>query len=84
MIKSQDELNPCNDGKRSSEVLIKTIEKCERLQKQLDIAVECLEKYADHQNWQDECAGAEDCLYIDDCAYKEAEETLKQIKELEK
>lgn len=32
MIKSQDELNKCNDGKRSSEVLIKTIEKCERLE----------------------------------------------------
>jgi hypothetical protein len=43
MIKSQDELNPCNDGKRSSEVLIKTIEKCEKLQKQLDLAVKCLE-----------------------------------------
>ena len=42
MIKSQDELNPCNDGKRSSEVLIKTIEKCEKLQKQLDKAIECL------------------------------------------
>lgn len=84
MIKSQDELNPCNDGKRSSEVLIKTIEKCERLQKQLDIAVKCLDKYADHQNWQDECCGADDCLYIDDFAYKEAEDTLKQIKEQEK
>jgi hypothetical protein len=43
MIKSQDDLNPCNDGKRSSEVLLKTIEKCEKLQKQLDLAVKCLE-----------------------------------------
>lgn len=39
MIKSQDELNPCNDGHRSSDVLVATIEKCERLQKQLDIAL---------------------------------------------
>lgn len=46
MIKSQDELNPCNDGKRSSEVLIKTIEKLERTQKQLDMAVKCLRRYA--------------------------------------
>lgn len=39
LISTQDELNPCNDGKRSSDVLIETINKCERLQKQLDIAV---------------------------------------------
>lgn len=39
MIKSQDDLNTCNDGKRSSDVLVATIEKCEKLQKQLDIAV---------------------------------------------
>lgn len=84
MIKSQDELNTCNEGHRSSDVLLATVKKCEKLQKQLDMAIECLERYADHQNWQDECAGAEDCLYIDDFAYREAEETLKQIKELEK
>ena len=35
MIKSQDELNTCNDGKRKSDVLIATIEKCEKLEKQL-------------------------------------------------
>lgn len=83
-VESQDNLCDCNEGKRKTDVLISTIEKCERLQKQLDIAVKCLEKYADHQNWQDECAGAEDCLYIDDFAYKEAEETLKQIKDLDR
>lgn len=43
MIENQDDLNPCNDGKRSSEVLVATIEKCERLQKQLDVAVSWLE-----------------------------------------
>jgi hypothetical protein len=84
MIKSQDELNPCNDGHRSSDVLVATIEKCERLQKQLDMAIKCLEIYADHQCWQDECMGAEDCLFIDDFGYRNAEYTLKQIKELEK
>lgn len=46
MIKSQDELNPCNDGKRSSSVLLETIEKCERLQKQLDKAERILNELA--------------------------------------
>jgi hypothetical protein len=43
MIKSQNELNTCNDGKRSSDVLLQTIEKCERLEQQCrtwkDIAI---------------------------------------------
>ena len=33
MIKSQDDLNTCNDGHRSSSVLLETIEKCEKLEK---------------------------------------------------
>lgn len=82
MIKSQDDLNTCNDGKRSSDVLVATIEKLEQTQKKLDMAIKCLEIYADHQNWQDECAGAEDCLYIDDFAYKEAEKTLEAIRKV--
>ena len=40
MIKSQDDLN--RPESRSVEVLIKTIEKCEKLEKQLNIAVESL------------------------------------------
>lgn len=43
MIKSQDELNTCNDGKRKSAVLISAIEHCEKLEKQLEIAVKALE-----------------------------------------
>lgn len=43
MIKSQSDLNPCNDGKRSSEVLIEAISKAERLQKQLDIALKIID-----------------------------------------
>lgn len=84
MIKSQDELNPCNDGHRSSDVLVATIEKLEQTQKKLDIAIKCLERYADHENWQDECAGANDCLFIDDYGYREAEAVLEQIRELKK
>lgn len=83
-VESQDTLSDCNEGKRKTDVLIHTIEKCERLQKQLYIAVKCLERYADHDSWQDECAVAPDCLFIEDYAYRDAEDTLKQIKELEK
>ena len=46
MIKSQDELNKCNDGKRSSEVLIKTIEKCERLEQIVKYFLDFNEKCA--------------------------------------
>lgn len=43
MIKSQDTLNTCNDGKRKSDVLIATIEKCEKLEEKLKLAKEALE-----------------------------------------
>ena len=43
MIKSQHELNTCNDGNRGSAVLVATIEKLEQTQKKLDMAVSCLE-----------------------------------------
>lgn len=43
MIKSQDELNTCNDGKRKSDVLIATIEKLEKTEEKLKIAKEKLE-----------------------------------------
>lgn len=46
MIKSQDDLNTCNDGHRSSSVLLETIEKCEKLQKQLDKAERILNELA--------------------------------------
>ena len=51
MIKSQDELNTCNDGRRGSAVLISTIEKCEKLEKQLEIAAKALEEFAYSDNW---------------------------------
>lgn len=86
MIKSQDDLNKCNDGKRSSDVLIHTIEKCEKLQKQLDIAVKCLKQYAKGTNWKD--YEENDVVYFDALfrpqGYKLADKTLKQIKELDK
>ena len=42
-IKSQRELS---EQGRQSDVLISTIEKCERLEKQLEIAKKCLKEYA--------------------------------------
>ena len=39
VIKSQHELNTCNDGKRSSDVLLSTIEELERTKLQLEIAM---------------------------------------------
>lgn len=46
MIKSQDELNKCNDGKRSSSVLLETIEKCERLERIVKYFLDFNEKCA--------------------------------------
>jgi hypothetical protein len=62
MIKSQDDLNPCNDGKRSSDVLVATIEKCEKLEKkckqlkaELMIArdiLQCFVQFAEKYNFK--------------------------------
>lgn len=57
-------------------------DKIKILQKKLDMAIKCLERYADHENWQDECAGASDCLFKYDYGYREAETVLEQIREL--
>ena len=43
-VKSQDELNLCNEGKRKSDVLLEAISKAEKLQKQLDIALKGLQE----------------------------------------
>lgn len=47
-IGSQDDLN---EQGRQSDVLIKAIEKCEKLEKQLKIAVKCLRLYARGKHW---------------------------------
>lgn len=48
-IKSQDDLNPCNFGKRSSDVVLSAVDKCELLQKQLDIAVKGIKAVLDDE-----------------------------------
>ena len=85
---SADDLNK---QERQSEVLIKAIEKCEKLEKDLYVAVSALEIYADTQNWRDiyEEDGDDseehiEALYFADYGYKTAQQALEQIKELDK
>lgn len=92
-IKSQDDVI-VNQGGRSSDVLVTTIEKCEKLELKLNIAVEALKKYADVYRWAD----ADVKLGIDgfgiksrkinipkscfcDYGYEEAQQALKKIEE---
>ena len=70
--KSADDLNK---QERQSDVLISAIERCEKLEKQLKIAVEALESLRTKKTVIDKVTG--DVCYIWDYA-------LKQIKELDK
>ena len=74
--KSADDLNK---QERQSDVLISTIERCEKLEKQLKIAVEALEVYADNRTW--DCCCRNQCAYVDGF---EATEALRKIKKLDK
>lgn len=70
MVKSQDELTEA--GRRQSDVLIAALEKCQKLEKQLNYAVQALEMYEIQQDFT-----PEDYHYF-------AKDTLEQIKELDK
>jgi hypothetical protein len=76
-IKSQHELS---EQGRQSEVLIKAIEKCEKLEKQLKIAVnginESIKDYEINGACYEDCVG----FYMNATLIK----TLEQIKELDK
>lgn len=79
-IKSQDDIR--KPEQRKSDVLIAAIEKCEKLEKQLKIAVEALEEYTSNESYRL-------CLcYIhrgkNMFASTVAAEALEQIKELNK
>ena len=85
-VKSQDDLPTTNDGKRSSDVLVATLEKCERLQKQLDIAVEGLNQYAKPHNVNMYDGGytiSMGCRYLSDSG-EVARKYLQRIEELNK
>lgn len=62
-----------------TETLVQALDKCERLEKQLKIAIEALKTYADERTWY--CCLKNQCAYVDGF---EADQALKQIKELEK
>ena len=81
-LKDEGYVEVAKRGQRN--IRLTECQNCKKLEKQLDMAIKCLEKYADHQNWQDECAGASDCLFLYDYGYRFARETLEQIRELEK
>ena len=83
-IKSQDDIK--HQDTRSSDVLIKAVEKCVKLEKQLKIAIEALSKYADIHNW-DFIDGDDDvkgCSFWDmsENGCEEACVALSKIKEL--
>ena len=83
--KSADDLN---EQGRQSDVIIATIEKCQKLEKQLKIAIEALSRYANSSDWWDcESNGAVQFVLneggFEDYGYKIAQEAIKQIKELD-
>lgn len=83
LIGSQDELT---QDDRQSEVLIKALEKCEKLEKQLKIAKKYLEFiYTDTKNGHFPCDACGYELYCEGCINQEwAKDALEQIKELDK
>lgn len=82
MIGSQDEL-PQPRG-RKTDVLIKALEKCERLEEQLKIAVEALEWiHEDTKGGHIQCDACNYSIECEGCVNQDtAEKALKQIKEL--
>lgn len=79
--KSADDLNK---QERQSEVLVAALDKCEKLEKQLNIAVKALEEYANSDNWDTENVEGEYvfCFNIK-YPWRFAQTALEQIKELD-
>jgi hypothetical protein len=87
-IESQSELNTCNDGKRSSDVLVETISKLETTTKQLEIAKKALDVYA-YQTIKETETDEDGEEYDIEYPYSNddgevAKTALKQIEELNK
>lgn len=78
-IKSQHELNTCNDGKRSSDVLVEAISKLETTTKELDKTKKQLDIAKSYLNVI-KCLRNGKCLQCVDFAYR----ALRKIEELEK
>ena len=76
-IKSQDDIK--HQDTRSSDVLIKAVEKCEKLEKQLKIAIDILEAISTHT-----CFWDEDIKEQVSIVYNWSSKALEQIEELDK
>lgn len=82
-VKSQHELT--NEGGRKSDVLVATLEKCERLQKQLAIAVKALEDVATFMTCDEvEIQEIQPEFCADQAALDRVNEAMQKIKELDK
>lgn len=83
-----DKYNYNDEPSGRVDTLAMTLDKCERLEKQLKIAVEALEEYADEDHWEDCVAGFNPVLIDSGCygvyGFSEAQQALIEIKELEK
>lgn len=81
---SADDLD---EKRRQSDVLVTAIEKCEKLEKQLKIAIEALSRYANSSDWLDcESNGAVQFVLneggFEDYGYKIAQEAIAKMKEI--
>lgn len=76
-VLSQSDLNECNSGKRSSDVLLSTIDELERTKKQLDIAIKILKCYGNPNNWD------KNRFTNFFATWKLASDNLEKIKELD-
>ena len=81
-ITSADDLN---EQGRKSDVLVAALEKCEKLEKQLKIAVEALNWiYEDTKGGHIQCDACNYTIECEGCINQDvAEKALKQIKELD-
>ena len=78
-----------NKQGRQSDVLVSALEKCEKLEKQLKIAVNALEKYGITYDWEDCVIQREEeglIIWERSCfiphGYRIADQALKEIKEV--
>lgn len=81
-----DEYNYDEVESGRSETLVKALDKIEVLEKQLNIAIHCLKRYADEDNWttfNDNCVFAE--IFLDDFdGYSRAQTALEDIENVTK
>lgn len=75
-VKSQDDLSTTNDGKRSSEVLLTTLEELEKTKKQLEIAKKSIQSALQYLACMD-IISEEKCN--EQLAFDELRKTLEEL-----